>query len=74
MGSVAAGGSLGGEAEELADLGPGEALVAGVCHGVGEHRSGLGEEAGEGVQVDAGVAEPVRGAQPGQGLGDRRKR
>jgi hypothetical protein len=66
--AVAASGGLGGEAEELADLGPGEALVAGGRDGLGDHGVGLGEEAGEGVQVDAGVAEALRGAQPGEGL------
>jgi hypothetical protein len=29
---------------------------------------GPGDEAGQGVQVDGGVAEPVAGAQPGEGV------
>src|SRR6516165_7905749 len=34
--------------------------------GLGQELLGLGEEAGQGVQVDGGVAEPVGGAQPGE--------
>jgi hypothetical protein len=55
-----------GGAEELADLGPGEFLVAGVVDGLGQELAGLGDEAGQGVEVDGGVAEPVGGAQPGE--------
>src|SRR6516162_4953366 len=66
--SVAAGGGGGGGAQELADLGPGEFLVAGVVNGRGQELLGLGDEAGQGVQVDGGVAEPIGGAQPGEGI------
>src|SRR6516162_2077581 len=66
--SVAAGGRGGGGAQELADLVPGEFLVAGVVDGLGQELLGLGDEAGQGVQVDGGVAEPVGGAQPGEGV------
>ena len=51
-----------GGVEELADLGPGEFLVAGVVDGVGQELLGLGDEAGQGVQPGGGVAEPVGGA------------
>jgi hypothetical protein len=54
--------------KELADLGPGEFLVAGVVDGLGQELLGLGDEAGQGVQVDGGVTEPVAGAQPGEGV------
>lgn len=43
-------------------------MVAGCVDGLGEQGVCLGEEAGHGMQVDAGVAEPVRGAPPGEGL------
>ena len=56
----------GGGVEEFADLGPGEFLVAGVVDGLGQELLGLGDEAGQGVQSDGGVAEPVGGAQPGE--------
>jgi hypothetical protein len=56
----------GGSAEEFADLGPGEVLVAGVVDGLGQELLSLGGEAGQGVQVDGRVAEPVGGAQPGK--------
>ena len=56
----------GGGAEELADLGPGEFLVAGVVDGLGKELPGLGDEAGQGVQPDTGVAEPVGSAEPGE--------
>ena len=36
--------------------------------GLGQELLGLGEEAGQGVQVDGGGAEPVAGAQPGKGV------
>src|SRR6266705_3006450 len=49
----------GGGVEELADLGPGEFLVAGLVDGLGQELFGLGDEAGQAVQVDGGVAEPV---------------
>jgi hypothetical protein len=49
----------GGDVEEPADLGPGEFLVAGVVDGLGQELFGLRDEAGEGMQPDAGVAEPV---------------
>jgi hypothetical protein len=48
-----------GGAEELADLGPGEFLVAGVVDGLGQELLGLGDEAGQGVEMDGGVAKPV---------------
>ena len=59
-GSAASCCRVGGQAEELADLGPGEALVAGVGDGLGQQCVGLGEQAGQGVQVDAAVPVPVR--------------
>jgi hypothetical protein len=34
--------------------------------GLGQELFGLGDEAGQGVQPDAGVAEPVGGAEPGE--------
>src|SRR5205823_82481 len=52
--------------EEFADLGPGEFLVAGVVDGLGQQLLCLGDEAGQGVQVDGGVTEPVGGAQAGE--------
>jgi hypothetical protein len=55
-----------GGAEELADLGPGEFLVAGVVDGLGQQLLGLGDEAGQGAQPDGGVAEPVGGVQAGE--------
>jgi hypothetical protein len=42
-----------------------------VCSGSGVpllRRWCPGDEAGQGVQVDGGVAEPVAGAQPGEGV------
>src|SRR5580704_869651 len=56
------------EVEQLADLGPGVALVAGRVNGVGDHRVCLGDEAGQGVQPDRAVAEPVGGAKGGEGI------
>jgi len=56
----------GGGVEELADLGPGVFLDAGVVDGLGHGLLGLGDEAGQGVQVDGGVAGPAGGA----GLGE----
>jgi hypothetical protein len=53
-------------AEELADLGPGEFLVAGVVDGLRQELVGLGDEAGQDMQPDAGVAEPVGRAEPGE--------
>jgi hypothetical protein len=47
---------------------PGELLVAGVVDGVVEQAFGLGDEADQGVESDAGVAEPVGGAQRGEGV------
>ena len=55
-----------GGVQELADLGPGEFLVAGVMDGTGQELLGLGDQAGQGVQADGGVAEPVGGAEPGE--------
>ena len=60
-------GGVGG-AKELADLGPGEFLVAGVVDGLGQELLGLGDETGQGVEVDGGVAEPVGGAPLGEGI------
>ena len=34
--------------------------------GLGQELLGLGDEAGQGVEADGGVAEPVGGAQPGE--------
>src|SRR5881396_2255684 len=68
MASVSTGGGGLRKTEELADLGPGEALVAGCGDGVGQHAVGLGDEAGEGVQADRAVAEPVRSAHSCQGF------
>lgn len=34
--------------------------------GLGQELFGLGDEAGQGVQPDGGVAEPVGGAEPGE--------
>ena len=65
---VAAGRGGGGGAEQFADLGPGEFLVVGVVDGLGQELLGLGDEAGQGVKVDGGVAEPVDGAQAGECL------
>ena len=56
----------GGGVEELADLGPGEFLVAGVVDGLGQELLGLGDEAGQGVQPDGGAAEPAGSAEPGE--------
>jgi hypothetical protein len=53
LSTVAARRRGGGGAEELADLGPGEFLVAGVVDGLGQELFGLGDEAGQGVQPDA---------------------
>ena len=50
------------DAEEFAGLGPGEFLVWGVVDGRGQQLPGLGDEAGQGVQPDGGVAKPVGGA------------
>jgi len=41
-------------------------LVAGVVDGLGQELLGLGDEAGQGVQPDSGVAEPVGRAQAGE--------
>ena len=57
----------GGEVEQLADFGPGVALVAGLADGGGDHLLGPGDEAGQGVQSDCAVAEPVRRAERGGG-------
>jgi hypothetical protein len=46
--------------------GPGEFLVSRVVDGLGQELLGLGDEAGQGVQVDGGVAEPVGRAEPGE--------
>jgi hypothetical protein len=43
-------------------------LIAGLADGGGDHLLGLGDEAGQGVQRDGAVAEPVRGAQRGEGV------
>ena len=64
--AVAASRGGGGGVEEFADLGPGEFLIAGVVDGNGQEPFGLGDEAGQGVQPDAGVAEPGGRAQPGE--------
>ena len=55
-----------GEAEQLSDLVPGQFLVAGLGDGVGQQSLGLDEQAGQGVRVDRGVAEPVRRAECGE--------
>ena len=47
-------------------MGPGEFLVAGVVDGLGQELLGLGDQAGEGVQPDGGIAEPVGRAEPGE--------
>jgi hypothetical protein len=49
----------GGDVEELADLGPGEFLVAGVADGPGQELAGRGDQVGQGVQPDGGVAGPA---------------
>src|SRR5487761_1122531 len=67
--AVPAGGGLRGKAEQPADVGPGVALIACLADGLGDHLLGLGDEAGQGVQADRAVAEPVRGAQRGEGAG-----
>jgi len=36
--------------------------------GVGQQLLGLGDEAGQRVQMDGGVAKPVGGAQPGEAV------
>ncbi|HTT53537.1 MAG TPA: hypothetical protein VMH35_19260, partial [Streptosporangiaceae bacterium] len=41
---------------------------SGLVNSGGEHLLGPGDEAGQGVQPDRGVAEPVGGAQRGEGL------
>src|SRR5215471_14906837 len=41
-------------------------LVSGVADGLGQQLLGLGDEAGQGVQPDGGVAQPVGGAQAGE--------
>jgi hypothetical protein len=53
------GGGGGGGVEQFADLGPGEFLVAGVVDRLGQELPGLDDEAGQGVEADGGVAEPV---------------
>src|SRR5215831_783452 len=63
---IMVGSGSGGGVEELAGLGPGEFLVAGAVDGLGQELLGLGDEAGQGVQADGGVTEPVGGAQPGE--------
>ena len=45
---------------------PGEFLVPGVVDSLGQELLGLGDEPGQGVQPDGGVAEPVGGAEPGE--------
>ena len=62
------GGGGGGGGGQLPDLGPGEFLVAGVVDGLGQKLFGLGDEAGQGVQPDGGVAESVGRAQRGQAV------
>jgi len=57
----------GGEVEQLADFGPGVALVAGLADGGRDHLPGPGGEAGQGVQSDCAVAGPVRRAERGGG-------
>ena len=54
--SVSLGCGAGCEVEELAYLGPGVVLVAGLMDGVWEDLLGLGDEADQGVEVDGGVA------------------
>jgi hypothetical protein len=44
------------------------ALIAGLADGGGDHLLGLGDEAGQGVQSDGAVAEPVRRAERGEGI------
>jgi hypothetical protein len=56
----------GGDVEELADLRPGEFLVTGLVDGLGQELLGLGDEAGQGVEADGGISQPVGGAQPGE--------
>ena len=58
----------GGGVEKLADLGPGEFLVAGVMDGLREELLGLGDQAGQRVRPNGGVAEPVGPAQPGEAV------
>ena len=43
-------------------------LIAGLADGGGEYLLGLGDEAGQGVQGDGTVAEPVGGAERGKGV------
>jgi len=57
-----------GEVQELADFCPGVLLIAGLADGGGDNLLGLGDEAGQGVQCDGAVTEPVRGAQRGEGV------
>ena len=45
--------------QELADLDPGEFLVAGVTDGLGQELLGMGGEASQSVQADGGITEPV---------------
>jgi hypothetical protein len=53
----------------LAVQGPGEFLLAGVVEGFGQELLGLGDEAGQGVQSDGGIAEPAGCALPGEAAG-----
>src|SRR6478672_9491142 len=68
MRPIATGWGGGRGVEQLADLVPGELLVACVADSVWEQTFGLGEQAGQGVQADAGVAEPVESAPAGEGV------
>ena len=44
-------------------------MIACLADGLGDHLLGRGDEAGQGVQADRAVAEPVRGAQRGEAAG-----
>ena len=44
-------------------------LVAVLVDGLGQELFGLSDEAGQAVQVDGGVAEPVGGAELGEAAG-----
>jgi hypothetical protein len=67
--SVSARGGRRRKVEQPADFGLNMALIARLANGLGNDLLSLGDEAGQGVQVDRAIAKPVRGAQRSEGVG-----